>query len=86
MKNKTEAEKAFELGLRNGEEAIRLRQVNPQTEIERQIPGFRIICVRCGSGDIKLTNDLAVSEDTGPWGSIQLVCQNCGGWATIYEP
>lgn len=50
------------------------------------VPGFRIVCEKCGGADIQLRNNMKQgSEETGVWGSIDLRCRACGHEAPVHE-
>lgn len=49
-------------------------------------PGFTIICDKCGSKEIYTEDSTGYSEESGAWGSYELVCNKCGNRCSIYEP
>ncbi len=47
---------------------------------------FEIKCKKCGSTNIDLENSIGHSETSGTWGSIDLVCVDCGYRVEIFCP
>ena len=46
-------------------------------------PGFAIECEKCGGTEIIIKNTLGFSSESGSWGSVKLVCTECGTSTTI---
>jgi hypothetical protein len=60
----------------------------PQTKDEdppfgKQHPGFTIECLNCGSQRITVDNSLGYSATSGSWGSVDLMCDDCGNSTEI---
>lgn len=50
------------------------------------VPGFRIVCEKCGGADIQVQDNVKHgSEATGTWGSIDLYCRGCGNRAAVHD-
>lgn len=45
--------------------------------------GFIITCIRCKSTDVYVDNSLGFSAASGSWGTVDLVCNECGTTCTI---
>ena len=59
---------------------------DPVDPLAQPVPGFGIVCEKCGGADIYLQNNLKQgSEETGAWGSIDLYCRGCGNRAAVYD-
>lgn len=57
--------------------------VDPPTQ---PIPGFRIVCEKCGGADIQVQDSRQQgSEETGTRGSIDLYCRGCGNRAAVQD-
>jgi hypothetical protein len=54
-------------------------------EYETPFGSFSVECSECGSKNIDLENSLGFSVESGSWGSIDLVCADCGNRFEIYE-
>ncbi len=39
---------------------------------------FKITCAKCGCDNVYIDDSRGWSEETGPWGSIDLICRGCG--------
>ena len=48
-------------------------------------PGFTITCGKCGSQSVRIKNDMGWSEESGSFGSIDLLCDECGELTPIVE-
>lgn len=48
-------------------------------------PEFKIICRKCDSEDVYIDNSLGFSIESGSWGSIDLVCNNCENRTEIVD-
>lgn len=46
--------------------------------------GFTIRCDECGSERIYVDKTLGFSGESGMWGSIDLVCSDCGSRVILY--
>lgn len=46
---------------------------------------FKITCKTCGSENVRLSNSLGWSPDSGGWGDIALKCDACNAYQVIYE-
>ena len=55
--------------------------------IQKQWPGFEVTCqaLDCNSKRILLENSMGYSAESGSWGSVDLVCMDCGYNTTIME-
>lgn len=50
------------------------------------IATFSAKCGKCGSENVSIVNSLAMGSDwTGMYGSIDMVCRDCGNTAEIYS-
>ena len=60
----------------------------PDTQDQYETPfgSFTVQCSECGSKNIDLENSLGYSSTSGVWGSIYLVCVDCGNLFEIYAP
>jgi len=58
---------------------------NVDNEYETPFGSFSVECSECGSKNIDLENSLGFSVESGSWGSIDLVCVDCGNRFEIYE-
>ena len=54
-------------------------------DIKDCYPGFTITC-KCGSKNVYVENTLGFSSPSGPWGSVDLVCNDCGYKTEIADP
>ncbi len=46
--------------------------------------GFTVICGACGGADICLKDERKCgSEETGPWGSLEIICRSCGAKCAV---
>lgn len=54
-------------------------------EIKTPFGEFQIICTKCGSKNIDLKNSLGYSETIGAWGSLDIICVDCGYYLEIYS-
>ena len=59
---------------------------NVDNEYETPFGSFSVECSECGSKNIDLENSLGYSSTSGAWGSIYLVCVDCGNLFEIYAP
>jgi len=48
-------------------------------------PGFTITCDKCGGQKVRITNDMGWSEESGSFGGIDLLCDECGRRTAIVE-
>jgi hypothetical protein len=48
-------------------------------------PDFIVRCRSCKSFKIHLENTLGYSPESGGWGSVEFVCQDCGTRSTIMD-
>jgi len=48
-------------------------------------PGFIVVCAKCGSKRVRLDNSLGWSPESGGWGSLDLICDDCNNTIAIYE-
>ena len=48
-------------------------------------PGFTVVCDKCKSGDVYVENTIGWSPESGGWGSLDFVCDNCGHRTEIVE-
>ena len=39
---------------------------------------FTLTCQKCGSANVRVVNTLDSDREDGAWGSVMLVCGNCG--------
>jgi len=46
-------------------------------ESDKTHPGFSIQCDKCQSFDVLVENSLGYSCESGGWGEVELVCNNC---------
>ena len=56
-----------------------------QEEIDKQWPGFTVICKKCGSTKVELDDTMGFSAQSGGWGSITFACTNCDNKTTIRD-
>lgn len=54
-------------------------------EIKLQHPGFTIICDKCNGKNVVIDNSIGYSSTSGSWGSINLICNDCGNTTEIAE-
>lgn len=48
-------------------------------------PGFTVTCNKCGGTNTRLENSMGYSPESGGWGSIDFVCNDCGNQTEIVE-
>lgn len=49
-------------------------------------PGFTVVCDKCGSQNVRLENSMGFSAESGAWGSLDLICDDCENTVSIVEP
>lgn len=54
-------------------------------EFQKQWPGFKVTCEKCGSNKVELSNSLGHSDESGSWGSLDFWCLECNQHVSIYE-
>ncbi len=48
--------------------------------------GFTVICDKCGGKDVFMRDGRRCgSEETGAWGSLELICRGCGATCEVSE-
>lgn len=52
---------------------------------KRAHAGFTLSCDSCGSTAVIQESDMGYSEESGPWGSVDLVCMNCHARTILFE-
>lgn len=48
-------------------------------------PGFTVTCNECGSDEVYVDNTVGFSSISGMWGSVDLICANCGNSVAVFE-
>ena len=51
--------------------------------IEKQWPDFEVTCKKCQSKNVLLNDSRGYSDISGAWGSLDLVCEDCGNETEI---
>lgn len=59
---------------------------NTDNKMDSPFGNFKIVCKKCKSKNIDLENSLGYSKMSGAWGSLDLVCVDCGNRQEIYIP
>lgn len=54
-------------------------------DFQDQYFGFEIKCKKCGSNKVYLENNMGFSDLSGTWGSIDMICSECGNKTEIVE-
>lgn len=55
-----------------------------EDELSITHPGFDIRCLECDSLAVGVTSDVGMSNESGMWGHVSLVCANCGHKVDIW--
>jgi hypothetical protein len=56
-----------------------------ENDFKNQYPNFTISCNKCGSTLVYIENSLGFSAISGCWGSVDLVCSECGNETEIVK-
>ena len=69
-------------------ELERIGKKSTEIDITDQTPfgEFEVKCKKCGSTNVDLDNSMGWSEESGGWGSLDLMCQDCGNRVELMEP
>lgn len=62
------------------------REENRDADLDATHPGFACRCDACGSYRVYVQNSTGWSPESGGWGSISLICDDCGKSCDIWEP
>ena len=56
-----------------------------QKDIDETHPGFTVICDKCKSKKVYVESSCGASAESGAWGSVDLVCNDCGNRIEVYN-
>lgn len=48
-------------------------------------PGFTVTCNKCGGKHVRIESSCGYSPESGAWGSVDMVCDDCETTVTIYQ-
>jgi hypothetical protein len=58
---------------------------NEEINYEEFYPGFTVTCKKCNGQHVHIENDMGYSPESGSWGGLHFVCDDCGATVSIYE-
>lgn len=56
-----------------------------QEAVDQTHPGFTVTCQGCRSTLVYVESSVGGSAESGGWGSVDLVCDNCDQRTEVYE-
>lgn len=48
-------------------------------------PGFTIICDKCKSNECYIDSNVGFSDESGAWGSVDIICKKCEASIDIWN-